>query len=97
MSYFHFAKCQNFVAISIALGNLRKKWHNVYKGKLKDMIKIKRVEGIEFKLPSWKAMTVIIILALCYFNKDYISIIEIIKQIIKWEILKLQLQWDALN
>jgi|TARA_B100000780_G_C21057863_1_gene425101 hypothetical protein len=47
------------------------------------MIKIKRVEGIEFKLPSWKAMTVIIILALCYFNKDYISIIEIIKQIIK--------------
>ncbi|KAA3645180.1 MAG: hypothetical protein DWP98_11810 [Bacteroidetes bacterium] len=83
MSYFHLRTHWNFGSKSIVLGNLRKKWHNVYKEKIKDMIKIKRIEGIEFKLPSLKVMIVLLITAMCYFNKDYISIIEIIKQIVK--------------
>jgi hypothetical protein len=40
------------------------------------MIKIKRIEGIEVKLPNWKIWAVIVFAILCYVNKDYISIIE---------------------
>jgi hypothetical protein len=40
------------------------------------MLKIRRIEGIEIKLPNWKICAVVIGAILCYINKDYITIIE---------------------